>query len=558
MAYLNLRDRRIEAKVAYVGPTAGGKATNLQQLSRLSGGLQVVAEGDTMSLSWQPVDTKRFRDCDVVVRVVTQRGAPSDDRLLELLREVDAVVLVADAEPGASGRNRECLAAVRRALAVGRRPRVSLVVQVNKTDLPDALGAQVVIEQLDAREVPHVVASALQGQGVVETLEAAVSDILAAMNEEITVEPTPDTVRPGGRAPAGATDGGHPLLTALRQILRDTTREQADAMATRVSERLEDAVSRVALQVVRVDAALGASAAAQRTTEEQLCGVAASLEEVTVSLAARATTEDLAVVASSVSRVRADVTARLTEALEKVSAADAARAESLAARLSAIEAAGQADRAHLADVVNGLTTAFHAWAHEQEEHLRALRAAVERGADLSVERSRADHERAAAKAQALEVVVREAARTNSAELAAATSTLASALDDRARAHREQLAAVAHALGKAVGQVSVDVNVDLRAGLGDVLARVDEVVKGLSGVAAQLTAGSGELRALGLRVDGAVAAATERAEAAAAGLREISASLSAGFAATDLSHRATQSRVAELIEELSKPKRGWFT
>lgn len=563
MAYLNLRDRRIEAKVAYVGPAAGGKATNLEQLRRSLGGqAQITDAGDALSLSWQSADNKRFRDCDVSVRVVAQRGRYTDERLVDLLREVDAVVLVADAESSAEERNRECLAALRRALDVGQR-RVSLIVQVNKTDLPDALGAEAVLQQLDARDVPHVAASALSGQGVVETLEAAVSDILAAMNDESAVEPAPETVRPGGGAPAApVTDGGHPLLSALRQILRDTAREQADAMAARVNDRFEDSLSRVALQVMRVDAALEAFAASrsasQRAIDERLREIMASLEEVTASSAERASKEDLAVVAASVSRVREDVTARLTEALEKAGAAEEARASALMARLAALEAAREADRAHLSAVSEELASVVHAATQAGQEHLVATHAKLERVVEHAAERSHADHERAVSATQGVEAAVRDAARASGAALSAVTPALVGALDDRARAHREQLAAVAHALGKAVGQVSVDVSVDLRAGLGDVLARVDEVVKGLAGVAAQLTAGSGELRALGPRVDGALASATERAEAAAAGLREVSASLNAGFAASDLSHRATQSRVAELIEELSKPKRGWFT
>ncbi len=563
MAYLNLRDRRIEAKVAYVGPAASGKATNLEQLRRSLGAqAQITNAGDALSLSWQPADNKRFRDCEVSVRVVAQRGAYTDERLVDMLRDVDAVVLVADAEPAAGERNRECLAALRRAIEAGQR-RVSLIVQVNKSDVPDALGVAAVLDQLEARDVPHVRASALSGQGVVETLESAVSDILAAMNEESAIEPPPDTVRPGGRAPgAPATDGGHPLLSALRQILRDTAREQGDAMAARVNDRFEDAISRVALQVMRVDAALEASAASrsasQRAIDDRLREIAASLEDVTTSTAERASKEDLSVVAASVSRVREDLTARLTEALEKAGAAEEARTAAIVARLAALEAAREAERAHLSAVAEQLASVVNAAAHGGQEHLAATHAVLERAVERAAERSHADHERALSLVQGVEAAVRDAARANSAALSAATPALVGALDDRARAHREQLAAVAHTLGKAVAQVSVDVSVDHRAGLGDVLARVDTVVKGLAGVAAQLTAGSGELQALSPRIDGALAAAAERAEATAAALREISASLSAGFAATELSHRATQSRVTELVEELNKPKRGWFT
>ena len=97
MAYLNVRERRIEAKIAYLGPELAGRTTNFERLRDGSKDARIAKvrttsdeTGTRLSLAWQLEEAARFRDCDVVVELVAPHAESTDD----VLREVDGVVLV--------------------------------------------------------------------------------------------------------------------------------------------------------------------------------------------------------------------------------------------------------------------------------------------------------------------------------------------------------------------------------------------------------------------------------------------------------------------------------
>ena len=246
MAYLNVRERRIEARIAYVGPDLAGKTTNLEHLRTATRDARIarveapqVGGGDVLSVAWRPPENARFRDCEVIVRVIAQGRSPSGSRRLgEVLHEVDGVIVVADAHPAARPRNHASLIELREALARSERASVPLVVQVNKTDLPDAIPAADVVRTMDAGPLPHVEASALRGDGVVDTLELALVQVLASMQREGDPTDAAHAARGAARLGGGATDTGHPLLAALRQVLRETVQDHAAEVEARIAARL--------------------------------------------------------------------------------------------------------------------------------------------------------------------------------------------------------------------------------------------------------------------------------------------------------------------------------
>lgn len=243
MAYLNVRERRIEATIAYVGPELAGKATNFDHLLSATETRFGKVEGskDRLSLAWQPAGASPFRDCDVHVQLVAQRGRVSTALTDDVLRDADGVVVIMDADPAAEERNRESLAAVLHLLARGERRDVPVVLQVNKSDLPGARAAAEVVGKLEATGLRHVVASARSGEGVVETLEAALEEVLLAMQSPAGREdhaPTNGTLGAPG-------DGGHPLLAALRQVLRDTVRDHVEQLEVRLASGIERSFARL-------------------------------------------------------------------------------------------------------------------------------------------------------------------------------------------------------------------------------------------------------------------------------------------------------------------------
>ncbi len=237
MAYLNVRERRVETTIAYVGPLGSGKATNLEQLGRRSHPSAVEAvrrndeRGEALVLDWTATAHAHFRDCSVSVRIVAPKG-PSPEHIRRLVQESDGIVLVLGAEPAAAGENQRFADLVRGAVASSTKPNVPVVVQVNKSDLPDALAAEEVVRRLDA-EWPHLTATALSGDGVVATLESIVEQVLSALRGGH--DSTPSEIEQGR---VGARVESNPLLTALKQVLRETVRDHVTELGERFAETL--------------------------------------------------------------------------------------------------------------------------------------------------------------------------------------------------------------------------------------------------------------------------------------------------------------------------------
>lgn len=156
MAHLNLRDHRIEAKIAYVGP----EAHILSTFARLRNEPAFSLAGERM-LDWRPA-TKRFRDCDVFVKLVVGDGEGAD--------------------------------------------------------------AVVTVNERTATNIADEIA----------TLETTLGKVIASL----------EAAPPGA---AASTDAAHPLLDALRGVLRDTVREHVDELAAKI-----DVASQIADQIGQV------------------------------------------------------------------------------------------------------------------------------------------------------------------------------------------------------------------------------------------------------------------------------------------------------------------
>jgi len=239
MAYLNVRERRMETRIAYVGPLGVGKAANLEQLGlRAKPSARPATRpndgaGDVLSLMWSP--DAAFREYPIAVEVLAARGA-EPGHTSQLVRDADAVVLVLDASPDAEPRNRAAVALVRDALVSEDVP---VVVQVNKTDVTDARAPGTIVGELGI-VWPHVVAAAARGEGVLETLERTIEQLRAHL------EASPQEPLVEGAA------AKTPLLSALTEVLTETMNRRAraleDTFAARVlAARAEDTAAIVSL-----------------------------------------------------------------------------------------------------------------------------------------------------------------------------------------------------------------------------------------------------------------------------------------------------------------------
>jgi len=235
MAQLNLRDRVIEATIAYVGGGEHGDAstnfahlTRDAQLGRASAIESAPSDaGRLLSLEWRPQGGATMNDCELAVRLVSAGG--EDDRATaeRLLVDADGLVLMLESAPEAEEDNRRAVALVRDVLARDPERRLPVVVQVNRADGGDAAAATA----LAAEEWPRVVGCASKGDGVMETLQRAVDGVVESMNQRDAA-----AARPAG----GGRGDGNPLLGALRQVLQATVIEQMTALEARLVARMEE------------------------------------------------------------------------------------------------------------------------------------------------------------------------------------------------------------------------------------------------------------------------------------------------------------------------------
>ena len=253
MAHLNVRDRVLETKIAYVGASFAS--------FDVLGGAEISDE--TLALTWKPVKETTFRDCDVRVRVVAPRGEASAEQLIALLRDADGVVVDEDA---------------------------------SLTLVHDALSTQ------PTRQVPIVVQA---GEGVLETVERALEQVLDALQRQMLGDDTmvSDTARTNVRTPARE---GNPLLTALRQVLKETVTTQVDELETRMTSRLEGFFAEMradaraqAAEAARPDPAVSARANEQLAVLRRVADESAQLRANLMTLQTAVTALSAAVRASS-------------------------------------------------------------------------------------------------------------------------------------------------------------------------------------------------------------------------------------------------------------------
>lgn len=288
MAYLNVRERRIETTIAYVGADPEGTSSNFERLRTSREGRAGAVEekktdgGAILSFDWWPHRLAKFDDCDVMVKLVTARGPFADRSVAEVLTGADAVVVVLDPDPEASARNKVSVETVRSVMSRDGKAR-PVIVQI------DGGGdAGAVVEASGASGWPQVTASTATGTGIHETLERVLSEVIDTMKQSEPQMETSASVAP--RATSPRTEG-NPLLAALKQILQSTVSEHIDALEQRITARLEAQLDRVQEDLValrrQVDAGIGSSAtlpAGLESVPARIDAVATRLEAVEQSL----------------------------------------------------------------------------------------------------------------------------------------------------------------------------------------------------------------------------------------------------------------------------------
>jgi signal recognition particle receptor subunit beta len=181
MVLFNHATREMTAKIVYYGPGLCGKTTNLMvifdKLDPKSKGkmLSLATKTDrTLFFDLLPVDIGKVGPFNLKIQLYTVPGQVFYNETRKLvLRGADSVVFVADSQPAMVDANRESFANLLENLDENQiDPNdTPIIIQYNKRDLPGVLPVESLQESLGFEGYPYTEASALKGEGVMETFK---------------------------------------------------------------------------------------------------------------------------------------------------------------------------------------------------------------------------------------------------------------------------------------------------------------------------------------------------------------------------------------------------
>ncbi len=199
MALINLKKKEVECKIVYYGPGRCGKTTNLEYVFKNSRNLMsnemvsIKTKGDmTIFFDFVPMEAGRIKGLDVRIQLYTVPGQVKYNSTRKLvLKGVDGVVFVADSLKIRHERNILSLKNLSEnlkgyGLNIMKMP---LVMQYNKRDLAQEGLPLLSIEEMEGTynrqlKAPSFAASAVNGQGVNDTLKACLVKTLKSLREK--------------------------------------------------------------------------------------------------------------------------------------------------------------------------------------------------------------------------------------------------------------------------------------------------------------------------------------------------------------------------------------
>ncbi len=194
MSFINYAAREINCKLVYYGPGLCGKTTNLQHIYKK---VDPGAKGKLISLATEtertlffdflPLELGTIRGFKTRFHLYTVPGQIFYEASRKLiLKGADGVVFVADSQLERMEANIQSLADMRQHLGdQGIDPdKISLVIQYNKRDLPNAIPIDELQKALNPRNLPWFEAVAPQGTGVFETLKAIAKLVMQELQKK--------------------------------------------------------------------------------------------------------------------------------------------------------------------------------------------------------------------------------------------------------------------------------------------------------------------------------------------------------------------------------------
>jgi len=218
MASFNFSTKQMAAKIVYYGPGLCGKTTSLKYIFDHTSGeargkmVSLATETDrTLFFDLLPLEVGRVAGFQTRIQLYTVPGQVfynSTRRLV--LKGVDGVVFVADSQTAMLPANLESFRNLEVNLAeLGVSiDEIPLVLQYNKRDLKDICSLHELSEALNRKEWPEFETSAINGDGIFETLREVSKRTLLSLKTQLEsggtrlTRPQPAAPRPAEPAPA--------------------------------------------------------------------------------------------------------------------------------------------------------------------------------------------------------------------------------------------------------------------------------------------------------------------------------------------------------------------
>jgi mutual gliding-motility protein MglA len=195
MPIINYRDREINCKVVYCGPSLGGKTTNIRAIhnslpAQHKSELQIIDTHDDrtlffdyFSLNLAQVHGMRVR---FLVYAVPGQAYYQTTRKM-VLQGVDGIVFVADSDASRLQDNVDSLEDLKALLVEHGYDYDSLpiVIQFNKRDLPRTLSPEELSGALNDKDSKIFEAVAIECVGVVETFKAICTAVVSKLNQDL-------------------------------------------------------------------------------------------------------------------------------------------------------------------------------------------------------------------------------------------------------------------------------------------------------------------------------------------------------------------------------------
>lgn len=183
MVLFNHATREMTAKIVYYGPGLCGKTTNLlvifDKLDAEKRGkmLSLATKTDrTLFFDLLPVDIGKVGPFSLKIQLYTVPGQVFYNETRKLvLKGADSVVFVVDSQPSMIDSNKESFQNLLDNLHENQidAGEIPVIIQYNKRDLPGVLPVEDLARYLGFDQFPHCPASAILGEGVMETFKLA-------------------------------------------------------------------------------------------------------------------------------------------------------------------------------------------------------------------------------------------------------------------------------------------------------------------------------------------------------------------------------------------------